>query len=72
MDPQFMSLVWFPNTVDPDISEGVGIGGDEFLTCWWDDDDEEWRVEINRWLGGMWKYRTPSFWAAIPVPESLV
>ncbi len=47
---------------------GIGPDDDEYLVCWTADHGEE-RVELDRWVGGAWKHRSPQYWAVIPLPS---
>ena len=62
------TLVWHDaHRIDPDNDSGLGEFEDEFLVCFTLDGEEH--VEVDRWLGHMWKHRSPSHWAVIPLPS---
>ena len=62
-------LIWrpFPDSQPGHGDSGIGHGDDEYLVSWTDSAGEE-QVEVDRWLGTMWKHRSPEFWAVIPLP----
>ena len=66
------TLTWHfgDSDIEPNSLGYGGIGPDEdaFLVCWTDEHDVD-HVEIDRWLGSMWKHRSPTYWAVIPLPS---